>query len=270
MQSARYYEGEYVMAGSQSLDRTSSWRLDDGYRMLFSDENYLRMLRENPKKTFIFEYLSAKDAHVVKYEKEGLFLIGIRDVNTGVESSYREVLAYADRYAVLSTEVFDKTLDQVMNELDDKKSSEAEGFVINIDGFKVKVKYNDYVHMHRMLSAISSINLIIQSIAEECFDDLIAKVPTAYKDRVFVVAEHVYAYKKKTEKAVEDTYALAPKEDKKEFMLWVAEHVQKELQGFVRCKYLGKRFNVLKRSESYLKLKDMGVDANEYNNLFKE
>lgn len=270
MQSARYYDGDYIMAGSQSLDKENSWRLADGYRMLYENDNYLRMLHENPNETFIFEYISKRDAHVVKYDKEGLFLIGIRNISTGIEASYGEVIEYANRYGVFTTEVFDKTLDQIMSELDDKKSSEAEGFVVNIDGFKVKIKYNDYVHMHKMLSAISSINLIIQSIADDGFDDMIAKVPAAYRERVLTVAKYVFEYKAQTEKAVRKAYDSAPKDDKKVFMTWVSKNVTKDIQGFVRCMYLDKNYNVLKKSGSYLKLKDMGVDANEYGEIFKE
>ena len=264
MQSARFYDGEFVMAGSQSLDRENSWRLADGYRMLTENDNYLNMLIEHADKTFIFEYISARDAHVVKYDTEGLFLIGIRDVNTGEEASYKEVLDYAARYGTLTTEVFDKTLDQVISELDDKKSSEAEGFVVNIDGYKVKIKYNDYVYMHKMLSAISSINLIIQNIADDRFDDLIAKVPLAYRNRVMNIADIVFKYKNETENMINETYAKAPKDDKKEFMIWVSENADIRIQGYLRNKYLGKGYNVLKRQSSYLKLKDMGVDDYEY------
>ncbi len=63
-----------------------------------------------------------------------------------------------------------------MNELNDKSSDEAEGFVINIDGYKVKLKYNDYVHIHKAISKLSSINLVIRSIADEKYDDLLAKL----------------------------------------------------------------------------------------------
>lgn len=264
MQSARFYDSEFVMSGSQSLDRDNSWRLADGYRMLTENDNYLTMLKEHADKTFIFEYISARDAHVVKYDKEGLFLIGIRDVNTGEEASYKEILEYASRYGTLTTEVFDKTLDQIIAELDDKKSSEAEGFVVNIDGYKVKIKYNDYVYMHKMLSAISSVNLIIQSIADDRFDDLIAKVPSAYRDRVMKIAEIVYKYKSETEKTINETFAKAPKDDKKEFMIWVSENADQKIRGYLRSRYLGKGYNVLKRQSSYLKLKDMGVDDYEY------
>lgn len=261
MQSARFYDGQLIMAGSQSLNRESSWRLEDGYRMLGEKEGYRKMLMDHPDKTFIFEYISQKDAHVVRYETEGLFLIGIRDVETGREASYSEVLKYASEYGLPTTEVFDKTLDQVIGELDFKKSSEAEGFVINIDGFKVKIKYNDYVYMHKVLSALSSVNLIIQNIAEDRFDDFIAKIPNAYRDRVMKVSRIVYGYKGRTEAEVEEAYKAAPKANRKEFMIWVTENVDRKIQGYVRCRYLNGEgsFNVLKKNGiGYLKLKDMG------------
>ena len=72
------------------------------------------------------------------------------------------------------------------------------------------------------------------------------------------------------ERAVKEVYEKAPKEDKKEFMIWVSENVDKEIQGFVRCIYLGKKYNVLKRGSGYLKLKDMGVEVDEYRGVFNE
>ena len=268
MQAARFYRGEIVMAGSQSLDRANSWRLADGYRMLMADEGYGRMLRDNPDITFIFEYISQRDAHVVNYDVEGLFLIGARNVIDGREASYAEVLAYAAKYNLPTTEVYDKTLDEVVGELDAKSSDEAEGFVLNIDGFKVKIKYNDYVHMHGMLSALSSVNLIIRSIADNSFDDMIAKVPFAYRGRVMKIAEHVTNYKREITSRIEKAYAEAPKDDKKTFMIWVTENVESDIRGYVRKKYLGEPYNVLKRGERYLKLNQMGVS--DYKEITEE
>lgn len=267
MQCARYYDGKIVMAGSQALDRNASWRLADGYRMLMEKPGYQKMLTEHPDETFIFEYISRKDAHVVKYDREGLFLVGIRNVNTGVEASYREIREYAERYDVLTTEVFDRTLDQVIADLDSKESSEAEGFVLNIDGFKVKIKYNDYVYMHRMLSSVSSINVIIQSIAEDRFDDLLSKIPEAYKARVLKVAGFVFNYIRTTNRRIDEAYERAPKDSTREFMIWVNQNVDKKLRGFVRCKYKGKPYNVLKHQSGYLRLKDMGVT--DYKGFFE-
>ena len=264
MQAVRYYNDSIVMCGSTSLNPEFSWRLKDGYKMLFSRAGYIDLIMDNPLLTFIFEYISIKDAHVVVYskEQEGLYLIGIRNSVTGEEYSYADVNAYAEKYNVPSTTVFNKTLDEVVNELDDKKSNEAEGFVVNIDGYKVKIKYNDYVNMHRVMSEISSVNLVIKNIADGTFDDMISKVPTAYKDRVMKTANVVFKYIHNTELEIKEYFDQAPKDDKKEFMLWVESNVPNSIKAFVREKYYGREYNLIKnRSGRYLKINEMEGDT---------
>ena len=64
MQSATWYNGQIIMAGSQSINPNTSWRLQDGYKMIYQLPGYERMLREYPNITFIFEYISLKDTPV--------------------------------------------------------------------------------------------------------------------------------------------------------------------------------------------------------------
>lgn len=272
MQSATWYNGEIVMAGSQMPDPELSWRLADGYRMINSNPGYKEMLQAHPTCTFIFEYISLRDAHVVKYTKdqEGLYLIGVRRIKTGKELSYNCVIALAEFYNIPTTEIIDKTLDEVMMELDDKKSDEAEGFVINIDDYRVKLKYNDYVHIHKALSKLSSINLIIRSIANNQYDDLLAKLPAAYHNNVKKVASIVVRYINQEESKIREYYNKAPKSNNRDFMIWVTNNVPKEYQGYCRAMYLGQEINVIKsgneKAPHYKKLKDMGVT--DYNSIF--
>lgn len=274
MQSATWYDDKIIMAGSQAINPDNSWRLQDGYRMIMKLPGYEKMLKEHVGVTFIFEYISLKDDHVVKYKKdqEGLYLIGIRMNETGKELPYHTVISIANIYGIPTTNIFDKTLNELMNELDDKSSDEAEGFVINIDGYKVKVKYNDYRHIHKALSKLSSVNLIIRSIADDYYDDLLAKLPLAYHNNVKKVSNIVFKYIKDTENVVNEYFHNAPKTDKKEFMIWVAKNVPKKYRGFCRELYYGKEINVIKfckyGAPKYLKLKDMGVT--DYNVLFLE
>lgn len=275
MQSARWYDNKIVMSGSQAINPSNSWRLKDGYRMINSLLGYKDMLKHFPTCTFIFEYISLKDAHVVKYKKEqeGLYLIGIRDVNTGVELPYRTVIYIANEYHIPTTQLFDKKLDEIMSELDDKKSDEAEGFVVNIDGFKVKIKYNDYAYIHKALSKLSSINLVIRSIADDKYDDLLSKLPIAYHENVKKVSNIVFNYIKETRNKIREYYNAAPKNSKKDFMLYVDRNVPKQYKGYCRDMYYGKDFNVIKsygktQCPHYKKLKDMGVE--NYNELFWE
>lgn len=274
MQCARWYKGKLFMTGSQAIELEKSWRLADGYRMMKSDINCVKMVRENPDYTFIFEYISLADAHVVKYEKheEGLYLIGVRHVYSGRQLSYKEVADLASKYNVKMTQIYDKTFDEILQEVKFIKSDDQEGFVVNIDGHMIKVKGDDYVKIHKILSQISSINLIIQSIAENRMDDLLSKVPEAYKPRVRKVSKVVYDYIAKMEEEVNKYYEFAPKDDRKTFMIWTETSVPVKFKKYVRNKYIGVKNNYLKygndKCPGYIKLNQMGVT--DYKTIFTE
>jgi hypothetical protein len=103
--------------------------------------------------------------------------------------------------------------EEVFNSLDKYKAHEKEGYVLNIDEFMVKVKCDDYVNIHRILSNVSSINLIIEKIANDEFDDMISKIPTAYRDRVMKVANLIFNYIKSIDKEIKKLYNKADKTD---------------------------------------------------------
>ena len=269
MQSARWYDNKVIMSGSQALNKSESWRLADGYNMLTTNKNYVTMLKDYSDYTFIFEYISLKDAHVVLYDKsqEGLYLIGVREVETGNQLSYKDVLGLAKKYDVKCTKLYDKTLDEVMSELTVYKAYEKEGFVMNIDGHMVKIKCDDYVNIHRILSNISSINLIIQKISEDQFDDLISKVPESYRDRVMNVANIIFNYINETDRIVKELYETADKADKKTFMIWVDNNVDNKFRGYLKNIYVGRENNYLKYGQRLKKLKEMGIQDG-YSSLF--
>lgn len=262
MVCARWYKDNVWITSAQALDKNNSWRLKDASDMFYENPGYHLMCFLNPDKTFIFEYISMEDAHVVKYkpEEEGLYLIGIRNVETGKEYPYESVIKYADRFGIPSTKTFETSLDKVLNSLDKIKSSEAEGFVLNIDGFKVKIKYDDYVKVHRILSDISSPNLIIQCIADGQFDDLLAKVPDIYRDRVFKTADIVFEYVSKMTELCDFYFQKAPKENRKDFMVWTNENVPKFAVAYVKNMYLGNENNYVKSKNGHYKNKEEIID----------
>ena len=226
----------------------------------------------NSSYTFIFEYISLKDSHVVKYtdEQQGLYLIGMRDVYSGEQLSYRMVREFAHRYNVKMTKIFDKTFDEAIEDTKRYKSNEKEGFVINVDGFMFKLKCDDYVQMHRILSKLSSVNLIIRNIADDKFDDMISKIPLAYHNRVYGIAKLVYKYIEKMNRNVSQYIEEAPKDSRKDFMIWVDKNVPREYNGYVKAKYLGKDVNFIKSNGSsphYKRLGEMGYSIQDLNNL---
>lgn len=268
MQSARWYDNKIMMFGSMALSKEESFRLEEGITML--TDKHKSMIKDNPNLTFIFEYISLKDTHVVIYKKEqeGLYLIGIRDVYTGIECSYKDIKLFSDKYSVPMTNIENITLDEVLEQMKIVNGSDKEGWVLNIDGRKVKCKCDDYVHLHRILDEFSSINTIIENIVDDKFDDMMSKIPVAYRERVLLVANKVFNYKNKINKEINYYFDIAPnKDNKKEFMIWVTNNCPKNIQGYIRNKWYGTEYNVLKTKHRNKRLNEMGIK--DYSELFR-
>lgn len=268
MQNARWYKDQVFMTGSMALSKEDSWRLEDGYSMI--NDDYVQMLKDYDEYTFIFEYISLKDAHVVLYEKEdeGLHLIGMRNTCTGEQVNYNEIIEIANTYNVSVVEMENKTLEQLLDEMKSVSSHEKEGWVLNIDGHLIKLKCDDYVSIHRLLDKVSSVNVIIENIAEDRFDDLLSKIPDKYKERVMNIANLIFTYIKETKENINSFFNNAPKENRKEFMIWVDENVPKELKAYVRNEYLEVKYNLLKNgNRGYKRMSELGFN-NNYSVLF--
>jgi hypothetical protein len=264
MQSARWFHNHLVMSGSQSLDPASSYRLAGGMHYLQSHPNYLQFLQAYSDYTAIFEYISLNDKHIVQYteEQQGLYLVGMRSISTGEELSYSLLTTIAASYNLLTTTLYTTTLDEVLQALDSKQCSEAEGFVLDIDGYKVKIKYNDYVGMHKILATLTSANTIIQAIDQGTWDDLYAKLPAAYQPEALAKATLVFQYIQ-AKQSITHSYIMQlssarTNPDRKSDMQWIDQHVPKAYRGYVRNEYLGKENNYIKtRAGRYLKLHEI-------------
>ena len=263
-QNARWYNNQVFMSGSMALDENDSWRLQEGKNLL--TENYISMLKDYPDYTFMFEYISPKNQIVVKYtkEQEGLYLFGMRNVYTGKEKSYEETLFIGHKYEVKTTEVFNKTLDDIIGELDLWKANEKEGWVINIidendDNFKAKLKVNDYVQIHKVIGKLSSPNLILRSIANNQFDDILSRIPDAYKELAREYAKEVRKYQNFIKANVDKYVSIVKNLNRKEAMIWMDANISKDFLGYCKNEYLGKEWNCLKKTgdgyKKYIEIK---------------
>lgn len=261
MQCARCYNGLIILTGSMALSPNKSWRIKEGYNML--TYRHVNMLMDYPDITFIFEFISLKDAHVVKYskEEEGLYLIGARNVITGEEYCYDMIRNFGENYDIKTVEIENVTIEEVLERVKTEISSNKEGWVLNVDGYRVKIKCDDYIKLHKLLDKVSSVNVIIENVAENRIDDMLSKIPESHRDRVEKISNIILNYKGEIELGVIYWYNKAPKYSRKDFMVWVDNNVPIELRGYVKCKYLGKPFNVLKNSgNGYKKISDMGLE----------
>ena len=274
---ARYIgDNDFFITTSGSLDSKEEQAsvLREVKKMFFSKQckNTREMVSHYPHYTFMFEYIAVNNRIVVRYNKEdeGLYLIGMRNVFNGKCLTYWELRMIADNFDTKVTSVFDGTLDDVMEIIKTKKSDEMEGFVINIDGHLFKLKTDDYVKIHKLISKLSAPNVLIRAIADGIYDDLLAKIPDSFKPDVKKIAKIIFDYEKNNHLLAKKYYENAPKEDRKEFMMWVENNVPNAIKGAVRNIYLGKTNNFLKKERgkgNYQYTKMSQIDPNFYDNF---
>lgn len=271
-QNYRWYKGKIVGSGTSALDPTESWRLEKGYNLLTLSHKI--MMRDYQDYTFMYEFISPDNQIVVNYtkEQEGLYLFGMRNVKTGKELTYAEVLRIAAEYDVATTEIYQDSFDDIMEQLDDYSTNEKEGWVIGIvdeynNLFKAKLKVNDYVLMHKALSKLISPNAIIRAIADNKWDDFYSKIPLAYRENTDKIKEKVLAYINHMNKAVKAYMADAVVElgetrmDRKTFMIWCSDNIPKAYRGYVVAMYNKKPINFLtKQTNGYKKLNELIIE----------
>lgn len=269
MQSYRWYNGEIVGSGSMALDPKNSFRLEEGLEML--TENHKRMLEDFPTVTFIFEYISEKDKHVVPYDyskKKGLYLIGARSVIDGEEYSYNIIKDISSYYGIPCCKTYQyNTLSEVLEHLNKMTVKDGEGFVLNIDGFKLKLKCEDYLQLHRLDDKLSSPNVLIQAYAEGTIDDLYANMTPLMKkknkDVMDTIEKFMYKMRHKIDMNLDKVNMMVKfdgteEENNKKLHKFINEFVEEDVRKYVRMTYLGKEYNILKSPGGrYIKIEEI-------------
>lgn len=263
MQSASYYKGEIVLAGSESVNPEDSWRVTESYEYLEKHPNYKQMITENEGLTFIFESISANDPHVVLYneDKYGLYLIGIRDKYTGVEYLYKDVISFANKYKTLVTEIESYTLEELFEAKTKFKANEKEGWVLSMDGFKVKFKCDDYLEIHKAYSKKSLSKLVIKALAEGTIDDVLSAMPDKYKPLALNMVKIIEEYVEEVTSTSNEYYNLAPKDSKKEYVSWIKANTPPEYFGHLINLYEKRPLTILKsKAGRYLSGEELGLE----------
>ena len=276
MQSYRYYNGRIIGSGSMALDPRNSFRLEEGYQLL--TENYKKMIKSMPTITFIFEYISEKDKHVVPYDydtQKGLYLIGMRNVINGEEYPYETIKEISEAFNVPCCKIYQyDTLQEVLEHLNKMTVKDGEGFVLNIDGHKIKLKCEDYLQLHRLDDKLSSPNVLIQAYAEGTIDDLYANMTPLMKEKnkdiMDVIEKFMYKMKHKINMNLDEIDMMVrfdgtEEENNKKLHKFINEFVDKDVREYVRMTYLGREYNVLKsRGGKYRKIEEIRkwVDKN--------
>lgn len=126
--------------------------------------------------TYVFEYTAPDNRIVVSYTDAELVLIGLVDNETGVEDSYEWISRIAQGNG----------LAWVALECDLSVLAEArpnfEGYVLYWpeQRVRVKVKLEEYVRLHRIITGVNERRIWEVLCAGDSFDELLARVPDEF------------------------------------------------------------------------------------------
>ena len=171
------YENEWILAtrgsftspqaikGKEILDRhdISAWRKDN---------------------TYLFEIIFKENRIVVDYgDEEKLVVLGAFHTESGMEIPDSSLFWTQDSgFEVVTTY---KTWGEDWDMLKKEISNSKEGYVIRFkNGFRMKIKGDEYVRLHRIITNISNRDIWEYLKDNKPFDELLEKVPDEFNDWV--------------------------------------------------------------------------------------
>lgn len=176
-------------------------------------------------KTYLFEIIYPENRIVVNYgDVEQLVLLAIIDNATGVDLPLEDlgfpVVKMYDGIKDLQTL---KTLEE----------NNREGFVVKYkSGLRYKVKFEEYLRIHRIVTQISSIDIWEYLRAGMPFDEILDRVPDEF-----------YQWVKAIKEELENKYRAIEIEAQAEFK--VLENRKETALYFLTCKYPSVLFQML-------------------------
>lgn len=126
--------------------------------------------------------MGGKNRIVVDYgDREDLILLARIETKTGDELKYDDLVKTYSKYFSIV-----KKLDIKINNINDLKKfeeSNKEGYVIKFsNGFRVKVKFKEYVRLHGLISNVSNLTIWEHLKKGYNFDLLFERVPDEFYD----------------------------------------------------------------------------------------
>ncbi len=142
-------------------------------------------------RTYLFEIIYPQNKIVVNYgDREDLVLLAVIDNQTGQNYPL-------DDYTTLGFPVVKRftgllALDKLKTDADNPANDNSEGYVVRfVGGLRVKVKFAEYVRLHRIVTGVSNIAICEYLSQGRDFAEVLDRVPDELYDRVRQVQGHL-------------------------------------------------------------------------------
>lgn len=105
-------------------------------------------------RTYLFELVAPWNRIVVHYPKDDMILLGMVETSTARDFSYAETRQEAMNIGLTPVEFEVKPIESL--NLEDPAIKNEEGFVARFsNGFRVKLKYRQYLYLHKIVTGLS-------------------------------------------------------------------------------------------------------------------
>lgn len=180
----------------------------------------------NKNKTYLFEIIYPQNRIVVDYGGlDDLILLTVIDNETGNESIEDIGFAVVKRYDGINN----------LQQLKELEEDNKEGFVVRFkNNFRVKMKFAEYVRLHRIITGISNVAVWEYLRDGKSFNELLEKVPDEFYNWLSETKEGIIKqYNEINHKAIVTFNTLYMyHSDKKAFALTVLEN-HKEISSIL-------------------------------------
>lgn len=178
-------------------------------------ESMLEMFETYSNETFLFELLDPEDNHVISYDKTGLFLHGIRSKIDGGLESADTIEAIARIYGCEITKRYDnKILSDYINKANNDTEANQEGYVINVDGWLIKLKFKEYLKLQNLKNIVQGscdFRNIEEMVFDGTIDDVISKIKfEGLKNKIKAVVDKILFYQKSMAETTQSFYNQIP------------------------------------------------------------
>lgn len=168
-----YWENDlpYIASRGSFTSEQAKWATN------FLQKNFSQIFEKIDRtKTFLFEIIYSDNRIVVDYnDKEDLVLLAVLDTKTGKDEELPTHLGFnvVKKYDGIND--FEK--------LKQYNADNFEGFVLKFkSGFRLKIKLEEYVRLHKIITNLSTIDIWESLSSGESFDHFLEIVPDEFFD----------------------------------------------------------------------------------------
>jgi len=203
----------------------------------------------NSNLTYLFEIIYPANRIVVDYgKKEALVLIGVIDKETGNEFNYNAMQNVAELIECEIAKIYEFEKFEDIFTAREMLTANEEGWVVTFDnGYKCKIKGEEYLKVHRILSSVTPLHfwraINLETFSMPDIEETILLLPDEFqgaaKDLVKVTIEaHQSVYNEVVDQAKVVPEFPDDKQGKKDKFFWIRDHVKPEYANLV-LNYLG-------------------------------